>query len=69
MKTTTIRIEGMSCANCAVHVQKALEAVPQVTEVRVVLDEGATVNHEGADEEAMLRAVKAAGDYTGVITH
>jgi copper chaperone CopZ len=64
---TKIRIEGMTCANCATHVQKALESVPGVKDVRVALREGATIEHETASEEQMLRAIAAAGDYRGKV--
>lgn len=67
MRTTRIRIDGMTCANCATHVQKALEAVPTVNDVRVSLGEGATVEHENASDEQLLRAVRAAGDYKGEV--
>ena len=67
MNTTKIRIAGMTCANCASRVQKALEAIPGVVDVRVALDEGALVKHEGVPENQMLRAVRAAGDYRGEI--
>lgn len=62
-QTTNLRIEGMTCPNCAVHVEKALEAVRGVTSVTVKLDEGARVEHDGADERELNRAVAAAGDY------
>jgi copper chaperone CopZ len=67
MKITRINIQGMTCANCATHVQKALEAVPGVKDVRVALREGATIEHEGATEDQLLRAVRAAGDYNGEV--
>lgn len=62
-QTTKLKIEGMTCANCAVHVEKALEAVPGVTEASVTLDEGAEVQHNGANHSDLLRAVAAAGSY------
>ena len=62
-QTTNLRIEGMTCANCAVHVEKALEAVPRVESVSVRLEEGARVEHDGADEASLIRAVATAGDY------
>jgi copper chaperone CopZ len=65
MQTTRIRIKGMTCLNCATHVQQALEAVPGVHDVRITLDEGATIEHEMASDEQMLRAIAAAGDYRG----
>jgi copper chaperone CopZ len=67
MKTTRIRIKGMTCLNCVTHVQKALEAVPGVQEAEVTLDEGARVSHADVDEQSLLRAIQAAGDYHGEI--
>lgn len=67
MNTTRINISGMTCANCANHVQESLKAVPGVVDVRVALEEGATVQHEGVPEDHLLRAVQAAGDYQGEI--
>ena len=66
MKRTRIKIEGMSCLNCVTHVQKALEAVPTVKDVHVVVGE-ATVDHANAGNEQLLRAIRAAGDYAGQI--
>lgn len=66
VKTTRIGIEGMTCLNCVTHVQKALEAVSAVKEAKVVEGE-ATVEHDGASDEELLRAVRAAGDYVGKI--
>lgn len=62
-KEIKLKIEGMTCLNCVTHVQKALEAVPGVKEVSVRQDEGATVQHEGADTQQLIAAVRAAGDY------
>lgn len=67
MQTTRINIHGMTCLNCVTHVQKALEAVPGVTDVRVALNEGATIEHESVPEEKLLRAIRASGDYQGEI--
>jgi copper chaperone CopZ len=49
------------------HVQKALEAVPTVTEATVTMGE-AVVEHDGASDEQLLQAVRAAGDYSGMIS-
>ena len=57
----------MTCPNCVTHVQKAIEAVPGVTDVRVALNEGATVEHEDVPEDRILRAIQSAGDYRGEI--
>ncbi len=66
MKTTRIKIEGMSCENCVKHVQKALTAVPTV-QVAIVTVGEATVKHDNASHEQLLAAVQSAGDYTGRI--
>jgi copper chaperone CopZ len=66
-QTTNLRIEGMTCANCAVHVEKALEAVPGVISVSVQLDKGAHVEHAGVDEVSLKRAVAAAGAYNAEV--
>lgn len=58
-----LKIDGMTCLNCVTHVQKALEAVPGVTEVTVTQDEGATIQHNGAEKDQLIAAVRAAGDY------
>jgi copper chaperone CopZ len=65
MKTSRIDITGMTCPTCAMHIRKSLQAVPGMVDVRVALGEGATVKHELADEDVLLRAVQAAGDYEG----
>ena len=58
-----LKIDGMTCLNCVTHVQKALEAVTGVTDVTVTQDEGAIVQHDGADTGQLIAAVRAAGDY------
>lgn len=63
MAETKIKIEGMTCLNCVAHVQKSLEAVRGVTSATVTLEEGATVKHEGAKPEELVRAVEARGGY------
>ena len=35
----TLKIEGMMCSHCVMHVQKALSALPDVREVNVSLEE------------------------------
>lgn len=58
-----MKIDGMTCLNCVTHVQKALEAVPGVTDVTVTQDEGATIQHNNAETDQLIAAVRAAGDY------
>ncbi|MHC1766380.1 MAG: heavy-metal-associated domain-containing protein [Verrucomicrobiia bacterium] len=57
----------MTCANCAVHVEKALEALPGVVSASVSLDDGAIVEHRGIGAEELERAVAAAGGYKAEI--
>jgi Cu+-exporting ATPase len=59
----TLSIEGMSCASCVSHVEKALKKVAGVTEASVNLaTEKATVRTLGhTDTPALIGAVKAAG--------
>jgi copper chaperone CopZ len=57
-----LEIEGMGCEGCVAAVDKALRAVPGVRQVAVDLAAGrATVEHEGVDTAALLRAVEKAG--------
>lgn len=62
MKKTLV-IEGMMCGHCTGRVQKALEAVEGVEEVRMSLeDKTAEVETgDGVTEQALTEAVKAAG--------
>ena len=59
----TLDIEGMMCANCQAHVQKALEGVAGVTQVVVSLeDKNATVTaDDGVAEQTLIDAVAASG--------
>ncbi|WP_235993512.1 heavy metal translocating P-type ATPase [Paraburkholderia solitsugae] len=67
-RTTELDIGGMTCASCAMRVEKALAKVPGVASVSVNLaTETATVNPNdaasgaGADTDALIAAVKKAG--------
>lgn len=53
----------MTCLNCVTHVEKSLLAVPGVRDVTVRQDEGATIEHEGAKDQDLIRAVEAKGGY------
>ena len=59
--TTVLKVEGMMCAHCKAHVEKALMGVPGVESA--VADVGAkTATVTGsADMEAMKKAVADAG--------
>ena len=63
MKKIKIKIEGMSSLRCATDVQRHLSAVPTVKDLRVSIGE-AIVQHENATDEQLLRAVRAAGEFT-----
>ncbi len=59
---TTLLLEGMSCAACVLKVQKALEAVPNVTKVQVNLAENtALVTGHNDDPQALVEAVEKIG--------
>ena len=62
MQTTQLKVTGMMCEACVGHVKKALEAVPGVQSVAVELAAGgASVRHDGADEQKLLQAVREEG--------
>ena len=56
----TLTIEGMMCAHCAAHVEKALNALPGVTAVVDLAAKTAVVTG-GAGDEALKKAVADAG--------
>ncbi len=62
--TSLLKIDGMSCQNCARHVREALEQVPGVEYAEVDLDAGrARIKTAGAgpDIQALMDAVGRAG--------
>ena len=59
--TTTISIEGMMCAHCQAHVEKALKEVAGVTEVTVSLENKNAVVTGDASVEALKHSVVDAG--------
>jgi len=62
MTTTKLKVDGMTCEMCVGYVQKALESVPGVQSAQVDLEAGrATVQHDGASENAMVEAVEEEG--------
>ena len=56
----TLTIEGMMCAHCAAHVEKALNALPGVTAVVDLAAKTAVVTGDASDE-ALKKAVADAG--------
>lgn len=62
MAKTTLKIEGMMCEGCVRSVKESLENTDKVTSVDINLKKGAaTVEHDGASEESLIRAVVDAG--------
>lgn len=61
---TTLNIEGMTCARCIMHITRALQKVPGVSDVKVDLTSGkAVVEYDSsrAGPADMEKAVKDAG--------
>ena len=61
---TELTVDGMTCGNCARHVDKAIRSVPGVNDVAVDLSgKKAKVSYDPAvaTTEAMAQAVKKAG--------
>ncbi len=57
-----LKIEGMSCGHCVMHVQSALEDVPGVKSAKVdLLERQALVDGEVLDDQALRAAVSNAG--------
>ena len=64
-----MKIEGMMCEGCVKSVKESLERVAGVTSVDVDLKKGtAVVKHDGASEDALVRAVVDAG-FRGSVKH
>jgi len=57
-----LKIEGMSCGHCVMHVQSALEDVPGVKSAKVdLLERSAMVDGENLNDQALRAAVAEAG--------
>ena len=62
MLRMVLPVQGMTCASCVAHVEKALAQVPGVRKVAVNLaTESAAVEGAGLDASALQGAVSAAG--------
>ena len=62
MAKTTLKIEGMMCEGCVKSVKESLERTDKVRSVDVNLKKGtATVEHDGATDEVLIKAVVDAG--------
>lgn len=62
MAKTTLKIEGMMCEGCVNSVKTSLEKTEKVRSVEVNLKKGtAVVEHDGAADDALIKAVVDAG--------
>ncbi|HWR12947.1 MAG TPA: heavy-metal-associated domain-containing protein [Rectinemataceae bacterium] len=57
-----LKIDGMSCGHCVMHVQSALEGIPGVKSAKVdLLERSAMVEGDALSDQAMRAAVADAG--------
>ncbi len=57
-----LKIEGMTCGHCVMHVQSALEEVPGVRSAKVdLLERTAMVDGENLNDQALRAAVTEVG--------
>ena len=57
-----LKIEGMSCGHCVMHVQSALEDIPGVKSAKVdLLERSAMVEGDNLSDQALRAAVADAG--------
>lgn len=57
-----LKIEGMSCGHCVMHVKSALEDIPGVKSAKVdLLERSAMVDGENLSDQALRAAVADAG--------
>lgn len=57
-----LKIDGMSCGHCVMHVQSALEGVGGVRKAEVnLMERSAMVEGEALDDQALRAAVADAG--------
>lgn len=63
--THTYSVKGMTCNGCAMNVRRALEAVPGITKVEVLLQQGRAVvtMDKHVDTAVLKEAVKQHGNY------
>lgn len=61
MSETVLKVSGMTCNHCKMHVEKALSAVNGAETVQVDLAKGEAVVTGTAAREALAKAVEDAG--------
>ncbi|WP_425805097.1 heavy-metal-associated domain-containing protein [Desulfitobacterium sp. Sab5] len=61
MSQTTLKVDGMTCNHCKMHVDEALRGVNGVEAVKVDLAKGEAVVLGEAKREELIKAVEEAG--------
>ncbi len=61
MSQTNLKITGMTCNHCVMHVKKALQSVAGVDSVDVILEPGRAVVSGNTEADALIATVKDAG--------
>ena len=61
MSEMTLKVEGMTCNHCKMHVEKALNGVSGVEKASVDLAKGEVVVVGNANREDLVKAVSDAG--------
>ena len=62
MAEITLKIEGMSCQHCVMHVKKAVDSVNGVSFSDVAIGSAKVVYDDSrSDKDAIVRAVRKAG--------
>jgi copper chaperone CopZ len=64
-----IKVQGMSCKHCVMHVTEALKEVPGVTDVVVSLEDGTAIVDTNAPvtSEALAAAITGVGYTPGTV--
>lgn len=61
MSQMTLKVEGMTCNHCKMHVEEALRGVNGVENAQVDLAKGEAVVSGNANREDLVKAVEDAG--------
>ena len=67
--TLQLSVKGMHCGGCASKIQKALLAIPTVSEAKVSHQSGGVEvrAQPGIDQSVVIDAIESAGDYTASV--
>lgn len=61
MSQMTLKVDGMTCNHCKMHVEKALRSVNGVESAQVDLAKGEAMVSGDANREDLVKAVEGAG--------